>query len=330
MPRARNIKPGFFKNEDLVELPALTRLLYIGLWCLADREGRLEDRPKRIKMEIMPADDCDVDAALAALADSGFVTRYEAGGCKYIQINNFNKHQNPHRDEKKSSIPPPPSCDGTTSIEETPCLHDASTMQAQCEHSANPPRIPVSPYPRNPSPESPRKDAARACEDMPTGDEPAEVVSLDYHRILDAAAKYGFPVDTNRIDKNVEFCQVTYPVDWCMDAIEKTASTVASGEIVGDLWKYALGILRSYKRNGGPDNTNDGKGPPGEADSKDYVMVDMRKGEAREYPLGKADFDEYARRFALYRDLEVDHPAKNKIIVRRKAACGAVPKPRSP
>ena len=30
MPRARNIKPGFFANEELAELPFETRLLFIG------------------------------------------------------------------------------------------------------------------------------------------------------------------------------------------------------------------------------------------------------------------------------------------------------------
>ena len=48
MARARNIKPGFFANENLAECDPLARLLFAGLWCLADREGRLEDRPKRI------------------------------------------------------------------------------------------------------------------------------------------------------------------------------------------------------------------------------------------------------------------------------------------
>ena len=52
MARARNIKPGFFKNEFLADLPFETRLLFIGLWTLADREGRLEDRPRKIKMEL--------------------------------------------------------------------------------------------------------------------------------------------------------------------------------------------------------------------------------------------------------------------------------------
>ncbi len=45
MARARNIKPGFFDNEILGELPALTRLLFIGLWCLADREGVYRTAP---------------------------------------------------------------------------------------------------------------------------------------------------------------------------------------------------------------------------------------------------------------------------------------------
>ena len=54
MARARNIKPGFFKNELLAEMPPETRLLFMGLWCLADREGRFEDRPKKIKMELFP------------------------------------------------------------------------------------------------------------------------------------------------------------------------------------------------------------------------------------------------------------------------------------
>ena len=50
MARSRNIKPGFFKNEDLLDLPYEYRLLFVGLWTLADREGYLEDRPKRIRM----------------------------------------------------------------------------------------------------------------------------------------------------------------------------------------------------------------------------------------------------------------------------------------
>lgn len=108
MARARNIKPGFFKNEDLAELSADVRLLFIGLWTLADREGRLEDRPKRIKGELFPFEMSDVDSMLTQLQTSGFVIRYEVSGSRFLQVVNFVKHQDPHYKEKASEIPPPP------------------------------------------------------------------------------------------------------------------------------------------------------------------------------------------------------------------------------
>ena len=109
--RSRNIKPSFFTNEELVELPYEIRLLFIGLWTLADREGRLEDRPKRVKMEVFPADDLDVDLGLDLLMTHGFIIRYrvkeEKEQNKYIQILNFGKHQHPHHKEVQSIIPEP-------------------------------------------------------------------------------------------------------------------------------------------------------------------------------------------------------------------------------
>jgi hypothetical protein len=114
MARARNIKPGFFANEELVELPFHTRLLFIGLWTLCDRAGRMEDRPKRIKMALFPADDINIDESLEQLEKSGFLLRYEYEGVSYIQVISFDKHQNPHRDEKPSTIPAPCEHHGDT------------------------------------------------------------------------------------------------------------------------------------------------------------------------------------------------------------------------
>ena len=104
--RARNIKPGFFENDLLVELPFEFRLLFIGLWTMADKSGRLEDRPKKIKMCVFPADDVDVNRGLTELNRYGFINRYEAVGVQYIQIVNWEKHQRPHHTEKESVIPP--------------------------------------------------------------------------------------------------------------------------------------------------------------------------------------------------------------------------------
>lgn len=106
--RARNIKPGFFKNEVLAEMPTEHRLLFIGLWTLADREGRLEDRPKRIKMEVFAYDSFDVDSMLNELQKHNFLLRYSVEEEKYLQIMNFVKHQDPHYKEKASEIPPAP------------------------------------------------------------------------------------------------------------------------------------------------------------------------------------------------------------------------------
>lgn len=108
MARSRNIKPGFYKNEDLAECSVWARLIYPGLWMLADREGRLEDRPKRIKGELLPFDAVDVEPLLRELDARKFILRYEVDGVRYIQILKFADHQTPHYTEKPSVLPPPP------------------------------------------------------------------------------------------------------------------------------------------------------------------------------------------------------------------------------
>ena len=107
MARSRNLKPGFFKNEDLAACGMTARILFAGLWCFADRQGRLEDRPLRIKAEIFPYDTVDVNAELQILDAAKFIKRYEKNSVKYIQIINFTKHQNPHIKEQDSTIPAP-------------------------------------------------------------------------------------------------------------------------------------------------------------------------------------------------------------------------------
>lgn len=106
MARARNIKPSIMDNEELAELGALHRLLFIYLWMLADREGRLEDRPKRIAAQALPYDrSADVDQMLNDLASAGFLSRYTVGGVSVIQVLAFAKHQTPHVREAASSLP---------------------------------------------------------------------------------------------------------------------------------------------------------------------------------------------------------------------------------
>lgn len=107
MARIRTIKPEFFTHEGLAELSPLQRLFFIGLWTQADREGRLEDRPKRLKVILLPYDDCDIDSLLSDLADKGFIVRYEVDGKALLEIPGFLKHQRPHPKEPTSDIPAP-------------------------------------------------------------------------------------------------------------------------------------------------------------------------------------------------------------------------------
>lgn len=123
MARIRTIKPQFFLNEQLAELSALTRLLYIGLWTQADREGKLIDRPKRIKAEIFPYENFDVEKGLNDLQKTGFIFRYKANvnifdrvlapeqpvtEVSIIKIVNFSKHQKIDKaNEKESELPEP-------------------------------------------------------------------------------------------------------------------------------------------------------------------------------------------------------------------------------
>ena len=113
MARIRYLKPEFFEDEDIASLAYQERLFYAGLWCHADKAGRLEDRPKRLKAVISPYDNVDPEKILSHLSQnktSGrpFIQRYEVEGERYIQILQWEKHQSPHHTEKESEFPPAP------------------------------------------------------------------------------------------------------------------------------------------------------------------------------------------------------------------------------
>lgn len=109
MARARTVSPLFFQSEELAECSIVARLLFVGLWTIADRAGRLEDRPKRIRAIVFPYDpSVDVEPLLAELVDHGFIRRYEADGAALIWVPKFLKHQHPHPKEAPSTLPPHP------------------------------------------------------------------------------------------------------------------------------------------------------------------------------------------------------------------------------
>lgn len=152
--RARNVKPSLFKNELLATSDPLNAWVFEGLWCLADREGRLEDRPRRIHLEINPGRAYEgTEAALAWLAENGFIVRYSHGSGQYIQVANFAKHQNPHVREPASAIAPPGSSIGQAPDIATHIYTpqpDSSTVPAPGQNGTGPALSP-SPLPDSPS-----------------------------------------------------------------------------------------------------------------------------------------------------------------------------------
>jgi hypothetical protein len=107
--RSRNIKPGFFMDVDVGECTHAARLLFIGLWCFSDKQGKFLWEPKRIKAEIFPYDEVNIEKLLSELNQKGFIIKYSVNGKSYGAVLNFSKHQHPHHTEKDSEIPNLPS-----------------------------------------------------------------------------------------------------------------------------------------------------------------------------------------------------------------------------
>lgn len=107
MARQRTIAPAFWTSEQVVACSFAARLLFIGLWTEADREGRLEDKPLPLKMRLFAADAVDVEGLLGELTAQGLVERYQVAGRRLLTIPGFARHQHVHPKEAPSKLPPP-------------------------------------------------------------------------------------------------------------------------------------------------------------------------------------------------------------------------------
>jgi hypothetical protein len=111
--RIRTVKPEFFKHEKLFDLEKETglpiRLAWVGLFAIADREGRFNWRSRTIKAEILPYDtEIEFARVLDTLAAAGMIVKYEVDGETYGHIPTFKKHQVVNAREAQSKLPEPP------------------------------------------------------------------------------------------------------------------------------------------------------------------------------------------------------------------------------
>ena len=103
--RTRLLHPEFFSDPTLAALSDFTRLVFAGLWLIADREGRLLDSVKMIDGAILPLDARSCAAALNELAAAGRIRRYRTAAGPVIQVVNLLKYQHIHPNEKPSKFP---------------------------------------------------------------------------------------------------------------------------------------------------------------------------------------------------------------------------------
>lgn len=94
MARIRTVKPEFWTDEKIIQLPYEARLLFIGMWNFADDDGCLVDEPDRIKMQVLPADHTNAALLIDLLVAAGLVIRIELpDGRDVLMVKHFAEHQ---------------------------------------------------------------------------------------------------------------------------------------------------------------------------------------------------------------------------------------------
>ena len=95
MARIRTIKPDFWTDGNMVRLSPFARLLYIGMWnfTLCDH-GHVADDAMKLKLQILPMDNVDIEALLGEIMAQGRVTRIVSPeGRTYLHVTRFEDHQ---------------------------------------------------------------------------------------------------------------------------------------------------------------------------------------------------------------------------------------------
>ena len=95
MARIRSTHPDQWNDDDFVELSPLARQLSLGIRNFADDNGILPVKLKRWKMQVLPADNCDMEKLGKELIEHRQIHVYEVDGVQYAAIRNFTKYQRP-------------------------------------------------------------------------------------------------------------------------------------------------------------------------------------------------------------------------------------------
>lgn len=130
MARARFIRPEFFTDEKVSDLPFGACLLFAGIWCHSDLNGVFEHSPRVLRGLIFPVrdgiDTATVGTWLGLLETAGMIGRFDSDGKSWGFVRNWIDHQQISGREKTigSRRPKPPTQD-----------HARNTLVTRQEHA---------------------------------------------------------------------------------------------------------------------------------------------------------------------------------------------------
>lgn len=135
MARIRTIKPEFWEDEKVADLPIEARLLFIGMWNFADDNGVFPDSTKWIKAKVFPYDtslsDHIVTTWVNLMVENHMLNRFEFDGKNFLIIRTFSDHQIIDKRYKRETIPlkslPDKAFENTTMCSHSD--HDVTTPQ---------------------------------------------------------------------------------------------------------------------------------------------------------------------------------------------------------
>lgn len=244
MARIRTIKPDFWTDERITECSVSARLLFIGMLNFADDNGNLPASPKKIKMQVFPADCFDCRPLIDELITQGVLIEYSVNGNKYWNIKGFKKHQKINR-PSQTTIPEPILADDSVNAhgaltdgkekEEEKERNKEKTNKKESSDSGDPldtERV-CSPPEVNP-PETEKPELPGRPRDIPDG-EPSSVsphgaiAAFVRSQGMNAAAS-----DQELRDLITQGATMGHFVD-----------AVPLAKVKGKGWKYLLGIVRN-------------------------------------------------------------------------------------
>jgi len=110
--RIRTVKPELFESPSLAKVSRDSRYVFIGLFTLADDQGRLRYIPKRLAGDLFPLDDdvtpAHIEQWIKELEEVDCVRVYDVGEKTYLYLPEWGTHQKIDH-PSQSRFPEPPA-----------------------------------------------------------------------------------------------------------------------------------------------------------------------------------------------------------------------------